>query len=145
MKPLEEFARQGDYLVHRDTLEKAEETFEGRSPRSQAVDRAMRGTITTDFERWERLHGRGVDFPGVDTPSSSPRQAIADHLAPRERARMASGRPDVGRDVMLAEDSKRPNEGHDSVIDSIGGITDDMWDVSGRLANVFRPGTVPRQ
>jgi hypothetical protein len=95
--------RRGDFLVPKDELDRAEEVFADRSPRSQAVDRAFREPITEDVEQWEETP-RLLDYPGVDTPTDEPRHTVWDFPMPAERARFASGRQEG---VQLAPDPKR--------------------------------------
>ena len=83
-----EMVRKGDYLVPKRSLAAAEDAYEERSERSRRVDSRLRAPITTDLEFWQD-HQRGYDYPGVDTPSDEPRQAITDHPGLRGRARMA--------------------------------------------------------
>lgn len=87
-----ELVRRGDWRVPRDDLERAESAFNQRSERSRRMDKLYRAPITTSVEHWERMRGRGVDYPGVDTPTDSPDYAITDVAGPRERARMGSRR-----------------------------------------------------
>lgn len=70
--------RRGDFLVPNEDIEAAEAVFTERSPRSQAIDRAHRAPITTDIETYRRSGGRGVDFPGVDTPTEDPKASVLD-------------------------------------------------------------------
>lgn len=139
MRDLEDYARRGDYLIPRSTLDEAERVFSRRSERSQAVDRAMRGSITTDFEKWKRTRGRGADYPGIDTPSDHPRVAPIDHLSMRERARVAAKNPRVGGDALLVEQPVRG--GKRDVSDYIGAAADETWRMSGRFANILSPGS----
>lgn len=76
--------RKGDFLVPKEDLEKAEDAFEERSPRSRSADKATRAPITTDGEVYERLGGRVVDYPGVDTPTENPSEAVGDFNLPGE-------------------------------------------------------------
>lgn len=143
-RSIEDFERRGDYIIPGDILEEAQREFEKRSPRSRAMDRALRGSITTDYDKWKRLGGRGVDFPGVDTPSRDPSVGLTDHLSPRERIRVGQGRtkPVPESEVRLVERPTR--RGHrPSVIETIEAAGRETWDLSGRIANVFEPGSAP--
>lgn len=84
-----DYERRGDYLVPTDTLERAEAAFEARSSRSKTVDRQLRAPITGSFDRWMDVQGRGLDFPGIDTPSNDPLSRKGDH-----GRRESAGRPD---------------------------------------------------
>lgn len=70
--------RRGDFLVPEDDLDRAEAIFAQRSERSREVDKAARAPVTGDIGRYERLEGRGVDYPGVDTPTADPFFGVGD-------------------------------------------------------------------
>lgn len=76
-----ETVKRGDFVVAEDDFEAAKETFAERSERSQALDKAFRVPITRDYDEWA-ANPRGLDFPGVDTPTSSPRLAVMDEPLP---------------------------------------------------------------
>lgn len=95
------YRRFGDFRVTESALESARETFEQRSERSQAVDKALRGPIVTDPERYAEAQGRVFDFPGVDTPTDEPRQGVTDLPFPEGRP----GRGGTG-DVRVVPDSR---------------------------------------
>jgi len=44
----------------------------GRSPEAARADKAKRAPVTTDFDRWKN-NKSGLDYPGIDTPSSEPK------------------------------------------------------------------------
>lgn len=143
-RSIEDFERRGDYLIPSDILEEAEREFSKRSPRSRSMDRALRGSITTDYDKWKRLNGRGVDFPGVDTPTRHPSVGMTDHLSPRERIRVGQGRtkPVPESEVRLVEQPTRRGR-RPSAVDSIEAAGRETWALSGRIANVLDPGTAP--
>lgn len=144
MRDLEDYERRGDYLIPRDTLEEAQEAFERRSPRSQAVDRAMAGSVTTDFSAWRKARGRGLDFPGIDTPSDDPRLGVGSHVMPFERGRVFNQERGAPEDAILAErpDRQRKRTPGDYVRSGVEYASETTWGTSGRLANVLRPGSV---
>lgn len=140
MPMFDDYERRGDYLIPSDTLEAAEREFSKRSPRSRATDRAIRGTITTDYERWKKLRGRGVDYPGVDTPRKHPTTGIFDHTLPPERQRMGAGHAHLHGDALLVE---QPTREGGSLVDHLQTVADDVYETSGRFANILSPGSAP--
>jgi hypothetical protein len=70
--------RKGDFRVPQDDLERAEDAFQERNEYSKGFDKALRAPITTNVEVYENVNGRGLDFPGVDTPTEDPRQGLLD-------------------------------------------------------------------
>lgn len=71
------YERYGDYLVDPEERAAAEEAFSERSEGSRARDRLSRAPIELDREYWEE-HQRGLDYPGVDTPTDEPRDSVPD-------------------------------------------------------------------
>lgn len=96
----EDFERFGDFVVTAEAREEAEEAFQKRSKRSRAIDRATRAPIESDVDKWKQ-NQRGLDFPGVDTPSAHPTSRALDFPLPAERRRGG------GEDVRLMPDPER--------------------------------------
>lgn len=78
--------RKGDFWVPEDDLEEAKEVFQERSPRSKELDKSARGPITTDIDVYANAQGRIMDYPGVDTPTETPRRGLLDAPAPGDFA-----------------------------------------------------------
>lgn len=85
--------RRGDFLVDADAAEDIDAAFEERSARSRALDKGTRAPITGSKAAWLAVDGKGLDFPGVDTPSDAPERALGDFPLPGENA--AAGGPDA--------------------------------------------------
>lgn len=116
-----EFVRKGDFLVPVEDLEDAEEAFEERSERSQALDRSLRAGISTDVETYKKLKGRGVDYPGVDTPTDSPERGINDPVTPGQKAKLARGEE---LDIIIDEQPHERPPGH---IGDVLEASDEFW------------------
>jgi len=78
--------RKGEFVVPEQDLEAAQETFNDRNKQSKNRDRAFRGPITTDVETYQATNGYLFDYPGVDTPTDEPKQAIGDMPFPDENS-----------------------------------------------------------
>lgn len=138
MQPVWESERErtkqvGDFEVSQESLKDARQQFSERSQRSQAVDKAFRGPIPAEYETWEE-NPDSYDWPGVDTPTDTPRRAVHDFVTPKDRSRMASGELDDGvpgfGDLGLSPDAddhqpdfgKEREEARDSFLDNIGSL-----------------------
>jgi len=69
----------GDFKTEIGDKDKADARFSsslnrgiGRSQEAARADKAKRAPVTTDFERWKN-NKSGLDYPGIDTPSSEPK------------------------------------------------------------------------
>lgn len=121
-----EYVRKGAYLVPKNDLERAQEAFDKRSRRSRAVDKSLRGPITSDVDRYIDSQGRVFDYPGVDTPTESPSRAAEDFPFPDERREMARGGSPNG---MIIDDT--PGEV------SLSGVFEDMGTQGRSMLNAF--------
>jgi len=88
--------RKGEFIVPQDGLETAQDVFADRDPQSQDRGKGARGPITTDVRVYELTNGILFDYPGVDTPTENPKQAIADMPFPDEN-------PGFGNDMMAVD------------------------------------------
>ena len=91
----------GDFKVEASDQSKAEGKFDtsmsmgiGRSQEAAQADKGKRAPITTNYDEWKANKGR-LDFPGVDTPTDSPKYQEQDRrfIAPDDLI------PDVRDDV----------------------------------------------
>lgn len=114
-----ELVRKGDFLVPVEDLNEAERAFHRRSERSQAMDKALRAGVSTNVETYKKLKGRGVDYPGVDTPEEHPRRAMSDPVTPGQRAAHARGEE---LDIIIDEQQRPPVH-----VDNIFDASDDFW------------------
>ena len=69
----------GDFKTEIGDKDKADARFSsslnrgiGRSQEAARADKAKRAPVTTDFDRWKN-NKSGLDYPGIDTPSSEPK------------------------------------------------------------------------
>lgn len=117
-----EFVRKGDFLVPVEDLEEAERVFHERSERSRAMDKALRAGISTSARTYAKLKGRGVDYPGVDTPEEEPRRSLNDPVTPGQKARLAQGK---SLDLIIDEQPHEgPPAGH---VQHIFDASDEFW------------------
>lgn len=121
-----EYVRKGAYLVPKQDFERAQEVFDERSRRSRAVDKSLRGPITSDVDRYVDSGGRVFDYPGVDTPTSSPSRAAEDFPFPDERREFARGGDPNG--VIVDE---TPGDA------SVGALVEDMGTQGRSMLNAF--------
>lgn len=112
----DDYVRRGQYLVKEDALEEVQETFDERSERSKATDKSLRAPITTDLEQYKSTGGRGVDFPGVDTPTKHPSENVEDFPFPGGRKRPQEGEQ---KNVIVARDPAQQSQ-RDAISDDLG-------------------------
>ncbi len=70
--------RQGDFLPTNKAHGRAEAFHDDRPPAERRADEAKRAAITTDYEVWSANPGH-FDFPGIDTPTSTPQTQPKDY------------------------------------------------------------------
>lgn len=117
-----EIVRRGDFTVLESDLEAAEDAFSERSKGSRKRDKATRAPIAPDFETWKR-HQRGLDYPGVDTPTDRPRQSFHDAPLPGDTARDDGVGLSLESDVdSNAEVSEEFDTTMDNLADAIGDV-----------------------
>lgn len=67
----------GDFRVDRQARKDAWNRHQERSAYAQEQDEERRARVTTDVDKWER-NPASFDFPGIDTPTRSPRRQEKD-------------------------------------------------------------------
>lgn len=117
-----EYQMAGDFKVPQSDYDEARRDFRARSSRSRTVDKMYRAPITTNLDHWQRMRGRGVDYPGIDTPTRNPEYAITDLPGPTDRRRFAGRREGRhGAEVMGPRDYRG---GRGGLMDDVDAIAD---------------------
>jgi hypothetical protein len=118
---MKKYVRVGDYLVPKDDLKEAEESFSKRSKASRSRDRLSRAPIETDVEKWKKRQ-RWMDYPGVDTPKDTPRVSLLDERVDADR--------DEAGDVLFAPEERSLAKG----VEEAGTMPPETWK---RLRDAF--------
>lgn len=121
-----EVERVGDFTVTERDMEAAERVYSKRSKGSRSRDSSFRAPIASDLESWKE-DPRGLDFPGVDTPTGRPRHAAYDSPLPGDTAKDDGiGLNKENRMDDLGEFKEEYNTGMDNLADSVTGMFEDL-------------------